>query len=782
MIRYIFKLALRNIIKYRMNSVINLIGLTIAMSSLMPIFLWVKHELSYDDFHSNRNEIVRVVSGNPSDKESFAGTPSPLGRFLGENFPEVRSYSRFCINHQVIKVENTIYSENRVAAADSGFFNIFSFPLIKGNKNEALTKYNSVLMSETTANKYFGENDPLGKTIIFNDSVLYEITGIFKDIPSNSHIHFDFLVPFKSLHVDEEWDAWNYYTYLLFSSNTLPNLFKDKTIKWVEKNFPDRLEMFRDLFYQPLNQIHFQYNRYNIESSVDKLNISVAIAVALLILVIACINFANLTTLQALERSKEIAVRKILGESRARLKRFMFLEALSISILSFFLSAMLLENLLPLLNKLLNTSITFTWTDRVFLISALGMILGTASLSGIYPAFILSSFRPIDLFRNSFKLSGRQSLRKSLVVFQFSISILLLSCIFMFERQIHYINKKNLGLNIDQVVSINLQSASVAMHCKELKDELLKNPDVISASVNDYVPSEFNARWGGIHFNEIKNGNPVDDISLWIIRADEDFFKTMQIRVIEGNELINNYTSPEIPFILNESAAKLVTGKEVVGKVFNFWNNKPAKIIGKTEDFHLRSLHHKIEPAAIILNDFGSQISIRFNSEDIGSTLRSFRKTWDHFSHNLPFSYYFMNEDYGKLYRSEIEINKMLRIGGLLSLILCCLGIYGIASYSAKRRSKEIGLRKINGASVSEIMALMYKNYIRWILISFIAACPPAILIIGKWLQNFAYRAEMSWWIFALAGFISLVIALLTISWQSWKVATMNPVDALRYE
>jgi putative ABC transport system permease protein len=765
-----------------MNSVINLIGLTLAMSSLMPIFLWVRHELSYDDFHSNKNEIVRVVGGNPSDKESFAGTPSPLGRFLNENFPEVRSYSRFYIYHKLIKVENIVYNENRVAAADSGFFDIFSFPLISGNKNEALTKYNSVLLSETTANKYFGSKDPLGKTIMFSDSIPYEVTGIFKDIPGNSHIHFDLLVPFKSLNKEEDWGAWNYYTYLLFSSNTNPEQFKDKTVKWAEKYFPDRLEICKDLFYQPLNQIHFQYNRYNSESSVDKLNISVAIAVALLILIIACINFANLTTLQALERAKEIAVRKILGESGSRLKRSMFLEALSISILSFFLSAMLLESLLPPVNKLLYTSITFTWTERAFLIAALGMILGTAALSGIYPAFILSSFRPIDLFRNSFKLSGRQSLRKSLVVFQFCISILLLSCIFMFNRQLHYINKKNLGLNLEQVISINLQSESVARHSKELKNELLKNPEVISASVNDYVPSEFNSRWGGIHFNEIKNGNPIDDISLWIVMADKDFIKTMQLRVIEGNELINNYTSSEIPFILNESAAKLVTGKVVVGKVFDLWADKQAKIIGEIEDFHLRSLHHKIEPTAIILSGNGSQISIRVKSEDIRSTLKSFKKTWDHFSNDLPFTYYFMNEDYGKLYRSEIAINKMLKIGGFLSLSLCCLGIYGIVSYSAKRRSKEIGLRKISGASVSEIIALMSKNYIWWIVISFIAACPPAILIISKWLQNFAYRAEMSWWIFGLAGTIALGIALLTVTWQSWKVATKNPVDALRYE
>jgi putative ABC transport system permease protein len=782
MIRYIFKLALRNVIKYRMNSVINLIGLTLAMSSLMPIFLWVRHELSYDDFHNNKNEIVRVVGGNPSDKESFAGTPSPLGRFLGENFPEVRCYSRFYIYRNLTKVENIVYDENRVAAADSGFFEIFSYPLIRGNKNDALTKYNSVLLSETTANKYFGNKDPLGKTIMFSDSIPYEVTGIFKDIPGNSHIHFDLLVPFKSLHTEEDWSSWNYYTYLLFSSGTRPEQFKDKTVKWAEKNFPDRLDIIRDLYYQPLNQIHFQYNRYNPESSVDKLNISLAIAVALLILIIACINFANLTTLQALERAKEIAVRKILGESGSRLKRSMFLEALSISILSFFLAAMLLENLLPFVNKLLYTSITFSWTEKAFLIAALAMILGSASLSGIYPAFILSSFRPIDLFRNSFKLSGRQSLRKGLVVFQFCISILLLSCIFMFNRQMHFINKKNLGLNLEQVISINLQSKAVARHSKELKSELLKNPEVISASVNDYVPSEFNSRWGGIHFNEINNGNPIDDISLWIIMADKDFIKTMQLRVIEGNELINNYTSSEIPFILNESAAKLVTGKVVVGKVFDFRPDKQAKIIGKVEDFHLRSLHHKIEPTAIILSGYGSQISIRFKSEDIRSTLESFKQTWDHFSNGLPFSYYFMNEDYGKLYRSEIAINKMLKIGGFLSLILCCLGIYGIVSYSAKRRSKEIGLRKINGASVSEIIALMSKNYIWWIVISFIAACPPAIFIIGKWLQHFAYRADMSWWIFALAGIIALGIALLTVIWQSWNVATKNPVDALRYE
>jgi putative ABC transport system permease protein len=775
-------LTLRNLKKYRVNSIIKLIGLTVALSSLLIIFFWVQTELSFDRFHKNSDNIYRVVGGNPADKESFAGSPSPLGGFLKENFPEVLSYSRFYISPRIVNVNHILYNENNVAAADSSFFNIFSFALIRGRKNEILKKNNAILLSETTAKKYFGKADPMGKTIILNDSVNYEITGIYKDVPGSSHIHFDLLIRFEQIDKNFDWGAWNYFTYILLDNRTNPVHFREKAVQWTQKHYPERLEMMKDLYYQPLQQIHFQFNRYNPEPATEKINIYSAIVVAFLILVIASINFINLTTLQSIERAKEIAVRKIMGESRFRLRVSLIVEALIVSLLSFFLSVILVENMLPFINTWLGCKITVNLNDRFFILAATGLIILTGVLSGIYPAFILSTFKPVDLFRNSFKLKGKQSFRTSLVIFQFAISIILLISLFMINRQMNFMRSKNLGISYNNLVNIRLQSASIAKHAKEIKEELLKNPEVISASVNSFVPSRQNEHWGGIYLNGQTNDNTNEDVGLWIILGDKDFIKTMQIDIKEGEEMIDHYTSSEIPFILNESAAKLIKDGIIIGKEIDLWNHNKGRIIGEVKDFHFRSLHHKIEPTAIILKDMGNQISVRFKSRNVKSALTSFENTWNRFSPDLKFDYYFMDENYNTLYKSEIKTNKILLTAGILSMLLCCLGIFGIVLYSAKQRSKEIGIRKVNGASAGQIITMLSKTYTLWIVISFVIACPLAYLTMQKWLQNFAYKTSMAWWIFLTAGMLAYLVALLTVGWQSWQVANRNPVEALKYE
>jgi putative ABC transport system permease protein len=776
-----FKLTIRNLLKQRVNSLINLVGLTVAISSLMLILLWIREELSYDQFHKNVNQIYRIIDGNPAEKESFAGSPAPLGGFLKENFPEILSFTRFDVNSRIINVNNILFNENRVAAADTSFFNIFSFPLLRGIKNKVLQKTNSILLSESTAVRYFGTTDPLGKTLILDDSINYEITGIFKDIPANSHIHFDLITRFEANN-DNEWGAWNYFTYILVNPNTDPEAFKKKTIQWAEKNDKDKLSVMNQIYYQPLDHIHFQFNRKNLEPTVEKTNIRAAILVAFLILIIACINFTNLSTIQSVERAKEIAVRKIWGESQHRLGISMAVETLLISFISLFLSVILVENLLPVFNSLLDSHIGIKFTDYNFILGSIGLVFITGILSGTYPAIILSSFRPLDLFRNSFKLKGKQSIRTVLVVAQFSISIILMICLFVINRQMEFVRSKKLGLNPENIVNIRLQSLSIAKHAKEIKEEFLKNPEVISASVNSYIPSQHNEHWGGIYLNERTYNGTNEDIGLWIIFADKDFLKTMQIDVLEGEELINHYTSPEFPFILNESAAALVKGDVVVGKEFEFWDSNKGRIIGIVKDFHFRSLHHQIEPTAIILYDLGYQISVRINSTDISSTLASLEKIWNRFSPDLKFDYYFLDEDFDQLYKSETKTSRLLMAAGILSMLLCCLGIYGIVTYSAKRRTKEIGIRKANGASATRIIAMLAKDYTWWIAISFIIACPISFLFMHNWLQNFAYKITLVWWLFVVAGVIAYLIALITAGWQSWRVANQNPAEALRYE
>jgi putative ABC transport system permease protein len=782
MLGHHFIIAIRNLKKFSVNSIIKLIGLTVALSSLLIIFFWVQTELSFDKFHKNSDNIYRVVDGNPADRESFAGSPSPLGGFLRENFPEVLSYSRFDISSRIVNVNHTLYNENKVAAADSSFFNIFSFSLLRGKKNEILKKNNAILLSESTARKYFGKDDPIGKTIILDDTVNYEITGIYKDIPGNSHIHFDLLIRFEQIDKNFDWGSWNYFTFIVLDNRTNPALFREKAIRWIQKHYPERLDMMKELYYQPLQQIHFQFNRYNLEPTTEKTNIYAAIVVAFLILVIASINFINLTTLQSIERAKEIAVRKIMGESRFRLRVSLVIEALIVTILSFFLSIILVENILPFINTWLGSKIIVNINDRFFILVTTGLIILTGVLSGIYPAFVLSSFKPVDLFRNSFKLKGKQSFRTSLVIFQFAISIILLISLFMINRQMNFMRSKNLGMNFENVVNIRLQSASISKHAQEIKEEILKNPEVINASVNSFEPSNQNEHWGGIYLNGRTGDDTNEEIGLWIILGDKDFIKTMQIEIKEGEALIDHFTSSVIPFVLNESAARLIKDSIVIGKEFEFRGQNKGRIIGEVKDFHFRSLHHKIEPTAIILYDMGNQISVRFKSRDVKSVLASFENTWNRFSPDLKFDYYFMDENYNTLYKSEMKTNKILLTAGILSMLLCCLGIFGIVLYSAKQRSKEIGLRKVNGASAGQIITMLSKTYTHWIVISFVIACPIAYFTMQKWLQNFAYKTTLAWWIFLAAGILAYLVALLTAGWQSWQVANKNPVEALKYE
>lgn len=779
-----FNLILRNFLKQKTISLINLIGLTIAITTLLLIIVWIHGELSFDRFHKNGDRICRIVDGNPADKNSWAGTPAPLAEFLKENFPEVSAATRFNLITGAIKAGNDLFYESRIAAADTNFFDIFSFPFVRGSIENIFPARNSILISESTAAKYFGSKDPIGQTLILNDSITCEITGVFRDIPDNSHIRFDLMIDFERIyrHHRENWDAWNYFTYVFLSPGTNPVSFKEKTIQWAEKYRPDKIITLEGLNYQPLKQIHFQFNRKNLEPSTEKKSIHTAILIAILILVIASINFTNLTTIQAIERAKEIAVRKIMGESRQRLILSMVAEAMLLSFLGLFLSYILAENLLPFFNRALGSNIHFDPLSPVFILSSAGLVLITGFMSGLYPAFLLSSFRPNDLFRKSFRLKGKQSLRSILVMVQFSISILLIISLLTINRQMRYMQSANLGMNPENIVTIRLQSPSMIRKSTELREEIMKIPDVISASVNGYIPSQHNEHWGLRITGEQTGEQANENIGLWILLADKYFIETMQMEVIEGKELIDNYSSAVTPFVLNESAAELITDGPATGKEFEFFGQHKGKVIGLVKNFHNRSLHHKIEPAAIIFYNMGNQISVRIKPDNIQSTLAALEQTWKQFSPDLEFDYYFMNEDIDKLYKSEQKINNLLKAAGFLSILLCCMGIFGIVSYSARRRSKEIGIRKVNGSSSLQVVALLSINYTWWIIISFVVACPAAYYFLHRWLQGFAYTTNLAWWIFAIAGLSAYLIAILTAGWQSWNVANRNPVESLRYE
>jgi putative ABC transport system permease protein len=789
MFNYNLRLAIRNIIRRKEYTLINLIGLTLSMSILILISLWIRHEMSYDKFNLNYSRIYRVVSGNPADKESFAGTPAPLGPLMKSNWPEIKDYCRIAIHATVVHCNQKAFNEKRFALADSSFFSIFSLTLVSGRKEDLGKKSNSIFLSESTAKRYFGDKDPMGESLILYDTIPFEITGVFKDIPSNSHIHFDLVGPFERFITQNDWGGWNYYTYILFGGTQDLSKFKQKSIDWSAQFAPENKEMFKSLYYQSITDIHSQYNRYNPEPSIEKKNLVIALSVAFLILFIACINFTNLSNAQSVKRSKEIAIRKIEGESLQRIRVSLMAETFTMVLIAFLLSIIIVNNVIPLLNNFLETKIDFHLTDPFLFFSSLGVVLLTSLLAGLYPAFVLSSVKPIDIFRPTNQLKGNYAFRNILVIFQFTISIGIIISIFIINNQIKFMRSKDLGMNIENIVNIDLQGITPTKK-KLLKDEFLKKPEVSNASINSYIPTEQNEHWGGIGLTEKSADGTSEDIGLWIIFADKDFFKTMRIKIVDGIEMINNIdehkfpgASPElVPFVLNDMTAGLVKEGKIVGKEFSFFETRKAKIIAISQNFNFRSLHHKLEPTAIIINNSGRQISLRLSSKDIAASMASLRATWKRIIPDLPFEYYFLEDDFNHLYNSEMKTSTILISAGLISIFLSCMGILGIVSFSCKRRTKEIGLRKANGAQTLEIMLLLSSDYSTWVLIAFIIACPIVWIALHRWLENFAYRIAINAGTFLFAGAIVMALMFIIVSWQSRKAANLNPIEALRYE
>lgn len=782
-----FKTAFRTLFKNKTSSFINVAGLTIGLSVVIIIAVFINHELSYDTFHENSDRIYRVISGNANDKDSYAGTPEPLGPFLQSNIPDIASYTRLHKTEIVVEYKNKKFSEKEFFLADPSFFEIFSFPLVKGNTREALKAPNSIVITEKAANKYFGSENPVGKVLSVDGEFDFTVTGVAKEAPENSHFHFELIVPFERINdlerfnYLESWGNWNYYTYILTPPNAdiaqlkskVDDLFRTKMSN--NRNVPD------DLTYQPVKEIHFQFNRFNIEPAFDDNYLTVFFAAAITVLLIACINFINLSTARSMKRAKEVGLRKTLGaDYRGLIKQFL-LESILISIISGILSVIIVELILPVVNTISGKHYAIDFTNINSYLFFFGIVLFTGILAGTYPAVIMSSFNPVKALKGKINQNSKSSFRNALVVFQFTVSIILIICTIIISRQINFIQTKNLGFAKEQIINIPLTSSDLIMKSQTIKEEFLKNKYVINASVNSYQPSNFNQFWGGIKWE----GMPAkeDFNSMWIINADRDFIKTYQIEMLEGEDYTANFkTSGERVFILNKSALKLLNWQSAAGKQIIYWGSSKGKIAGVTKDFHFRSLHNSVEPCAIVINDKGTQISVRTKAADISSCLESLKKTWESFGSNLPFDFYFLDDDFAKLYQSETRIATVLDNFAIVAVFIACIGLFGLTTFMAERRKKEFGIRKVLGASSTWLLKDFSFKYTKWVIAANVIAWPVAYFFMSKWLEDFAYRIEISWWVFVLSGGIALVIALLTVSFQAVKAAVANPVEALRYE
>jgi len=786
MFKNYLKIALRNIRKHKGYSFINIAGLAIGVAACLMLFLWVQDELSYDRYHEKADQIYRVISQSEAEGQTrrFARTSAPVGPALVNDFPEIEKSVRFARNGFVVSYQNKRFME-QVYFTDPEIFDVFTFPLTKGNPKNAFKEPYSIVISEEMSRKYFSDENPLGKIITLGEQHDYRITGVFKDIPQNSHFRFHFLGLFSdyaSRHFDQ-WGISNYWTYILVSENFSPDEFEEKLPLFVEKYRGREARYVYKITYplQALTRIHLHSNlRGEIGSNRSMGTIYIFSAIAVFILLIACLNYINLSTARYATRAKEVGLRKVVGATRPQLIKQFLGETFLFSFIALPLSVMLAELFLPLFNSLSGKKLAVHYFDNMFLLPGLAfIILFVGFASGIFPAFLISALKPVNSLRGMLKASSKGSgLRKTLIVSQFAVSILFLVSTFTVLSQLNYMRNRNLGLDKEHVVTLPIYDKDVLGKLDTVKNEFLQNSSVSSVSVSNFFPG--NATWYQNYRYEGMNESE-NPMIRWLV-VDHDFIETFGIELIAGRNFSKRFPSDvDHAYILNESAVKEIGWESPVGKELEIMNKGP--VIGVVKDFHFRPLHQKIEPAALyIYPKLFQYISVRISPTDVSRSIDFLKAKWQALVPGQTFQYSFLDEDFDNLYKAEMRLGKIFTVVTFLAIFIACLGLFGLAAFEALQRNKEMGIRKVLGASAAGIVVLLSKEFTKWVLLANIIAWPVAYYAMNRWLQNFAYRINIGPLIFLQSAVLAFIVALLTVSYQAMKVSLANPVDTLRYE
>ncbi|MFL5741291.1 MAG: ABC transporter permease [Flavisolibacter sp.] len=810
MFKNYFKIAFRNMWKNKIFSLINVIGLAVGLCCFLLIAIYVLDELSFDRFNAHAAQIYRINSDirfGGSDLH-LPVTSDMMGAVLKKDYPEVEQYTRIYNSNgnKLIKKGNQYINEFDVAHVDSTFFDVFSFPAVEGNPHTALNEPNTVVVTESAAKKYFGTTRVMGKTIETNDNntTLYKITAVIRDMPRNSHFHFDFLFSMKN--VDYRWGQFlshNFHTYLLFRKGTDAKAFEKKFAQYTDNYVIPQAKQYmkintmaefekagNKLQYSliPLVKIHLYSDRaFELSPSGNIQYVYIFSAVALFILLIACINFMNLSTARSANRAKEVGIRKVLGTERRNLISQFLTESVLMVLLSLMIAVGLTYFTLPLFNDISKKSMGL---DTLFspmilpLLVALPFMVGF--LAGSYPAFFLSGFRPIEVLKGKLASGSRNGgLRSMLVIFQFATSIILIIGTIVVYGQLNYIQTRNLGFNKDQVLVIN-DSYALDKNLNAFKHEVLQLPGVTSGTVSGFLPVSNSSRNDNTYSREAvmdaKNGL---DMQNWTV--DYDYLPTMGMQMVKGRNFSRDYGADSTSVIINETAAKLLNYDDPLGKKIYAMSDQPGitkayTIIGVVKNFNFESLHHAVGPLSFFLGNSISLVSFKVKATNIPSLLSSIESKWKSMAPGMPFSYRFLNDSFNEMYQDEQRVGKIALVFSVLAILIACLGLFGLATFIAEQRTKEIGIRKVLGASVRGIVQLLSKDFVRLVFIAFVLAAPLAWWFMNKWLQDFAYRITINWWIFLLAGLLAFLIAILTISFQAIRAAIANPVKNLRTE
>lgn len=807
MLKNYIKTAFRSLRKNTGFTAINILGLSVGLATCLLIVFYVIDELSYDRFNEKADRIARVnfeikFGGNNS---KYAQSMAPLAQVLKSEFPAVEAAVRLQGRGGVhVKKNNENIQEDMMVYSDPGLFDVFTLPMINGNPATALVEPNCVVVTESIAKKYFNSVDVVGKTLVLNDTQNYKVTGVIKDIPKQSHFNYGFFLSMSSNGDSKEttWLSNNFNTYVLLKPGAdfkklnaqLPALMRkhinvelQSVIHLTMDEFEKAGNYFR-MNLTPLTDIHLYSNRVGELGHNGSIQyVYILSAIALFILLIACVNFMNLSTARSSNRAREVGVRKVLGSPRSSLIAQFLIESILVTFISTLIAVVLAWVLLPLFNQMADKELAITVQSFIWLLPvmiAIALVIG--GLAGFYPAFFLSAFQPVDVLKGKLSTGFKGGrLRSFLVVFQFSISIILIIGTLVIYNQLNYIQHKNLGYDRSQVLIVK-NTGALGRQAKVFKQEIKQLPGVDNATMTGYLPTADYRNTSAVFQDPTLDQNRGILPQVWSI--DEDYLSTLSIKMISGRNFSTQLQTDSSAVIINETAARLMGLKSPLNNpIYRPMDNsgksiKRFTIIGVIKDFNFSSLRDNISPVTLFLEEEHGALSIKVHTKNLPALLTQIQSKWKALAPNQHFAYSFMDQDFDATYRAEQRIGKIFIVFTSLAIAIACLGLFGLAAYAAEQRTKEIGIRKVLGADVSVIVAMLTKDFIKLVFIAILISSPLAWFFMQKWLQGFAYRVNFQWWIVALAGAGAILIAFLTISFQSIKSALANPVKSLKSE
>ncbi|MES1218363.1 MAG: ABC transporter permease [Bacteroidota bacterium] len=796
MLYHNLKLAFRNLVRHKSFSFINILGLTIGIASCIIIGLYIFNELSFDKFHRQHANLYRInkATNEKGGKAQNDGiTPGMLAPAVLKDIPEVIEATRFrpWFNEVLVSYDTLHLKLNDVVYADESFLQLFDFNLLKGNRKTVLAEPSTAVITESTAKKYFKNDDPIGKTIVTLNNIPVKITGVAKDIPSNSSIQFTVLISWATIETPANKESFSWmnnlttnvaYTFLQLRPGVNTEVLGEKISSLMHRYREDKEFQFRP-YLQRLDDIHLHSNGilYAGDFRTNNNNIIYTmLVIAVFILLIACFNFINLTTAGALGRAKETGVQKVLGAKQSQLITKFFSESFLVCSLSMIAAVLLVTILLPLFNLLAGTELTTALLFQPRIVIAIaGLLLLISVIAGLYPAIFLSRFKSKDVFRNIIQAGKDSWLRKSLVTIQFALSILLIIATIVVNKQMKYMTTKDLGFEKEQLVTVPLTNTGMESKAKEFITALKKYTGIESVTVSNRVPGQ-----GMNGYGIIPEGRRLEEHLLCdVLETDADFVSTYNIPMVKGRFFSSQFpTDTTDAIVINEAMARYLNWNNPVGKQLEIFEARKGKVIGVMKDFNISSLRDAIQPLALILSNNPLYLTVKIKPGTGQASLNSIQKEWKQLNNEYPFDYFFMDEQMNHFYKSDLRMMYILNIFAILAIVIACMGLFGLSIYTAQLRTKEIGIRKVLGASVSGITILLSKDFLKLVLIASLISFPLAWWAMNSWLQDFAYRITISGWVFIIAALTAVFIAIITVSFQAIKAAMANPVKSLRTE